>query len=224
LAVLASIGLFDYLRHRYRLSPKWQRLLPYSAVVFCAVAAVVVEWKQLTTAHAMAGLAIVVALGLLAMIYCEERRLAAWHLGAMFATVWLAAVGVQTFIMPVYDSYRAQTELANQINQAVTPGEQLYMLDLPENQITYYLRPHVVRLDRVADFNPELAGAPGQDVFVLAPLRVAEELARRGETKELARCSQINSYLTARDRLVFLKFGRALAAQKSDRGQPKKLE
>jgi hypothetical protein len=53
---------------------------------------------------------------------------------------------------------------------------------------------------------------------------VAEKLARQGETREIARCSQINSYLTERDRLVFFSFERSETAQRAIVGESKKLE
>jgi 4-amino-4-deoxy-L-arabinose transferase-like glycosyltransferase len=224
LAVLAAVGGFDYLRHRYALGQRLRALLPLGIVVGCVAAAAAVELQHVTAAHAKAALVGLIGVGVLAMSYFESRRQAAWQLGAMFATAWLVAVGVQLFVMPVHDSYSAQTQLAQRVNDAVAPNQSLYMLDLPENQITYYLRPQVIRLDRLPEFELRVAEAASDWLFVLAPLRVAEKLARTGETHEIARCSQINSYLTERDRLVFLKFKRSETAQRTSAGESKKLE
>ena len=157
------------------------------------------------------------------MLYFEGRRLAAWQVGAMFATAWLVGVGVQLFVMPGYDSYRAQAQLAQRVNGVIPPEQPLYMLDLPDNQITYYLQPPIVRLDKDGEFDARAATSSNDQVFVLAPLSVAETLARRGETREIARCSQINSYMTERDRLVFLSFQRSETARTEAR-EPVKLE
>ncbi len=199
-------------------------LLPMAFVVLCAAAAVGVEVSQMSAAHAVAALVGLIGAGVLAMSYFESRRQPAWQVGAMFATAWLVAVGVQLFVMPLHDSYRAQTQLAQQVNDVVAPHQPLYMLDLPDNQITYYLRPQVVRLDKLADFGPRVDAASNDWLFVLAPLRVAEKLARTGETREIARCSQINSYMTERDRLVFISFKRSQAAQRTPGTESKRLE
>ena len=95
------------------------------------------------------------------------------------------------------------------------------MLSLPDNQITYYLHPQITRLDQPKKFEPMAPKAANDWLFVLAPLHVAEKLARQGETREIARCSQINSYLTERDRLVFLSFKRSETARRTARATPR---
>ena len=225
LAVLAAVGWFEVAAvspssercGRVRRCPcswwsgAWPASWPWSRAISTAM-------------HAVAALLGLMLVGLLVMFYFEWRRQAVWQLTALFATAWLVAVGEHLFVMPVHDSYRAQAELADNINHVVPSGQSLYMLELPDNQITYYLHPQVVRLDLQAEFTRDVSAAAGESTFVLAPLRVAEKLRHAGEVQEIARCSQINSYLTEADRLTFFRFKRAETAQCSPAPGVKKLE
>jgi 4-amino-4-deoxy-L-arabinose transferase-like glycosyltransferase len=216
LTILAAMGLMQYLTMRYRLRRPRLGLLAALTVAGSATAIVIIERLQVKSYHGIAALVAVVGIGLLAAMYCEARRRAVWQIGAMLATAWCVAVGVQLWVIPGHDSYRHQVELAARINRAVPEGKTLYMLTLPDNQITFYLQPHVTRIDTAIYFADQAEHDTPQEYFVLAPIHVAEMLCERGEGKLLDRASDINSrYMTERDRLTFLQWKPTASAARS---------
>jgi 4-amino-4-deoxy-L-arabinose transferase-like glycosyltransferase len=205
LTILASMGLVEYLAMRYRAQRPRRGLLAALTVVGSAGAIIVVEQLQIKGQHAFAGLIAVLGVGMLAAIYCEARRKPVWQVGALLGTVWCVAVGVQLWVIPSHDSYRHQVELAARINHAVPAGKTLYMLHLPDNQITYYLQPPLKRVDTETYFTAQAEREAPREYYILAPIHVAEMLAGLGESSILDRASDINSrYMTERDRLTFL--------------------
>ncbi|HWC88508.1 MAG TPA: hypothetical protein VG433_02605, partial [Pirellulales bacterium] len=213
LTILAAMGLVQYLAMRHRLRRPRLGLLAGLTVAGSAAAIVVVERLQVKGHEAIAGLIAVVAVGLLVAMYCEARRRAVWQIGAMLATIWCVAVGVQLWVIPDHDSYRHQVELAARINRAVPEGKTLYMLTLPDNQITYYLQPPLTRIDTAIYFADQAEHDAPQEYFVLAPIHVVEMLCQRGEGKLLDRAADINSrYMTERDRLTFIAWKPATTA------------
>ncbi|HEY5311755.1 MAG TPA: glycosyltransferase family 39 protein [Pirellulales bacterium] len=217
LTILATIGLVQYLTLRYRARRPRLGMLAVLTVSAAIAAVVMIEQTRIQFHDAVAGLVAMIAVGLLIAIYCEARKRVVWQIGAMLATVWCVGVGVQLWLIPGHDSYRHQAELAARINRAMPPGKTLYMLNLPENQITYYLQPPLRRIDTPSYFTEEVERQPHNEYFVLAPIHVAEMLHQRGEAHVLRVATEINSrYMTERDRLTFFVWKpAALAAQSS---------
>ena len=142
--------------------------------------------------------------GLLVAIYCESRRNIVTILSVVFATVWIVEASVLAFVMPRFDSYRDQTLLADRTNQRVPPGEPVYLVRLPESQISYYLRPALRRYDDPQAFSGWLASTTGP-VYALAPEFVVDDLISVHEVEVLDRCASINRFLTPRDRLTLVR-------------------
>jgi hypothetical protein len=128
------------------------------------------------------------------------NRWPAGRLAALFTFLWLGAVGVQCLAMPNFDSYRDQAAFARRINGLIGDAP-LFLVGLPENQITYYLRPPLVRVDDPSELPARLAGCTGH-LFVLAPHRYYEHLARLGPVHEVDRCDSIRKIMAIPDRLT----------------------
>ena len=206
LAVLAAVGAVEHLRWRYSLAQP--RILAWAMLTIVGFTAAItaVELNHTKHAHAISSLLFVALSGVLAMQWCEHCRWPARHLGAMFATIWLVAVGVQLGVMPAHDSYRPQTEMAHRIEQLMPLGQTLRMYVLPENQITWYLHMPIERRDRGAGLVEELEAKATEPLYILGPLHLEQALAQHGTSQELVRCTGLNSYLTERDRLVFFRW------------------
>lgn len=205
LTILAAIGLVEYLSRRYRTDRPRLGMLAVLTIGAAAAGIVIVERAKIQFHDAAAVLIATIAVGVLAAIYCEARRQAAWQIGVLLGTVWCVGVGVQLWIIPGHDSYRHQTELAARINRVIPAGKPLYMLNLPDNQITYYLDAPVTRIDTPTNFIVPAEHSEPREYFVLAPIHVAQTLSGQGQATVLDMAAEINSrYMTERDRLTFL--------------------
>jgi 4-amino-4-deoxy-L-arabinose transferase-like glycosyltransferase len=203
IAILAAQGLLDYMSRRSKTANTRNLLLSLATVVGCGAAIVLVLQSRVRGLHEIAALIALLGVGLLVLIECERRRRIAAGLTTLFATAWLLGTGVQLFVFPQHDTYLPQTELADRINRIVPAGETVYMVGLPENQITYYLDRPVVRIDDPAKFRPADVG-PHRDLFVIAPQFVAHEVAASVHADVVDRCTYLNSYLTEQQRLTFI--------------------
>ncbi|HEX4132346.1 MAG TPA: glycosyltransferase family 39 protein [Pirellulales bacterium] len=206
LALLGAYGGSEYLKWRYRTGAARTGWMAAGLAIGSAAAAGVALRMNDCYPHVLAALLILMGVGLVAAVAFERRRWLVGELAAVFGTIWLISVGVQTWIMPSHDTYRAQAELAGRINQRIGADEPIYMLNLRDNQITYYLHPQVVRLDDEQEFPERLAANGANAAWVLAPRHVAEQLVAAGGAETLDRCPYLNSYLTERDRLTFLRW------------------
>ena len=110
--------------------------------------------------HVIAALIGIVGAGLLAITYLEFRRWWTARLVAVFATTALAIIVTLSFIMPYHDSYRCHTELAERTNAAIPEGTPLYLTGIYEDQIVFYLRPPLVRVDELSRLPARTDGEP----------------------------------------------------------------
>ncbi len=212
LTILAAAGLLGHLASRYRSRRPMHGWLALLTVVGCSAGAVVVHLTQPKGAAGIMILIGLLCLGLLLMTYLEARRKQNGELAAMFGTAWVLIVGVQTLVMPHHDSYRPQTELARRINDVVPADTTLYMLNLPDNQITFYLKPRLRRIDDFRRFPSELGNDPSGELYVLAPRFVVEGLADLGSVDVLDQASKLSRYMTAEDRVTLVRLTRPAAA------------
>jgi len=142
--------------------------------------------------------------GLLATLCLEHFHSPAAHLAGTFATVWLVAVGVLGFVMPHHDSYREETQFARRVDALVPDGEPLYLVDLYENQVYYYLKPPLVRVDDPGQLAARV-GPGGGDVYLLAGEETGRARAGLGRLEVLDQCPNRRWYLAGRGRLTLFR-------------------
>jgi 4-amino-4-deoxy-L-arabinose transferase-like glycosyltransferase len=198
-SVLLAVALVDYLRRRHRgpsRSYGWFYLL---IVAGCGIAIAAVWWGQPRGATAICALVAALAPALLLITWLESRRLFAAHLGAIMATCWLAIAGVFVFIMPKHDTYLDQSRLAERINRLTPPGQPVYMLEMPDSQITYYLEKPVVRLDLRTQFLNRLPANAEGEYYVLGPRKIFAELEAAGQLRILDRSERLIGYMQPAD-------------------------
>jgi hypothetical protein len=94
------------------------------------------------------------------------------------------------------------------VNTVVPSGGKLYLLRLPENQVTYYLTPKLVRVDVAEEAVATVAAAQTPQLYALAPEFLAHDLSSLGKLEVLARCASVNRYLKPNERMTFIRLTR----------------
>lgn len=186
LSILGALGLLDLLDRRETRSKLHFSLVALLTTVGCAAGAVVVERLGPDGAHAIAALIGMVGVGLLAVIYLEFRRWWTARLVAVFATAGVAIVVVLSLIMPYHDSYRCHTELAERTNAAIPDGTPLYLTGICEDQIVFYLRRPLLRVDDLSRL-PAIVPRETGEFYAIGRASTASDLARLGDVETLDR-------------------------------------
>jgi len=174
-------------------------------VAACAAAAVVVAITRPALAVAATVILAVCAILLTASVFLERRRQPVATLACMFAAAWAVGVGVRVWIMPQFDVYRDQAAFARRVSREFPAGEPLYVVGLPEIQVTYYLRPRLVRFDRPEAFTDHVRREAGGIYHVLAASGSLPALAEVGTVTERGRCPTMHAALRSRGRLTWAK-------------------
>ncbi|MBL8828278.1 MAG: glycosyltransferase family 39 protein [Planctomycetaceae bacterium] len=213
LAVISARALVDHLQWRKRATQHWT-LLSIAAIVAGVTAAWIVIGKLpriSSDERNMIGVALAfVAVGMTVVLWYERQRHIRGQCIASFATAWCVSLVVQIGIIPFHDSYRHQTEFAAVLNEQW--GERaarmtLYLVGLPENQVTYYLRPRLEGENDPLVFLRQVARRPHeQPLDVLGPRWVFELLDQYGEVTQPQHCPQMNRYQTEVDRLTLFRW------------------
>jgi len=219
LVIAAAVGLHEYLLRRQRTPGK---LLPWAigASALAGIAAVAfLEWKRPADAHAMAGIAAIVAIGGTAALCFDRARRWRPQMIATFGTLWLAVVGVQAFVMPSHDSFRPLAELGRRTSDFVPDGTTVHLLNLPEVQIPYYIGRPQRRWDHLETFDPKAAAeasgpmAKRSEVFVITSRDLLETLQQKvGPVEVLDSATRKAHHTFDRDRLVLVRIGVASEA------------
>ena len=205
MSIAAAVGLVEYFHWRQRRPyPLWA-FWSILTIVSCIAGVVVVQRLQPAASMAISGMIALLGAGLLAIIAMERQRNIPAQLAMVFTLAWLMVAGVHSYVMPHHDTYRDQTILAGRINAALSDDQRVYMLGLPDCQITYYLQQPVTRIDDHREFLARLPAMPGTAVHALAPEWIAEELAQAGKTTVLDRCDSITRWMKPRDRLTLIE-------------------
>ncbi len=218
LTIIAALSLLGYLRYRHGSGARAH--LAEAALIAGSVVSglIAVRIFQPRGADTISVLTLVLGAGLLLATWFEYRRQMTQALVTIFATTWLTISGALSLVMPHHDSYREQTLMAERINQAVPAGHKLYLLQmLPngENQITYYLKPPLKRVDEPADFAGVLA-AEGNELYVLAPQLASVHLSHLGTVDVLDSCPACRKQKET-DRLTLFKLSRPTALSLTER-------
>jgi hypothetical protein len=221
LSIVGALAIAAYIRRRQRMSAWLHVTTTAFGLAICAAAALALPRWWPAGADVVTVLMLLLAAGLLLTNFFAFRRLTSPALAAVFATCWLLIAGVLSFVMPHYDSYRDQALLAARTNRIVPEKTALHLVRLPENQIAYYLSPHVERFDAPDEFVANIR-VQDREIFVLAPESLREELVELGNVVVLDRCATVNRYLRESDRLTLMRVtpdAQRLAAVKKRRNR-----
>jgi 4-amino-4-deoxy-L-arabinose transferase-like glycosyltransferase len=200
LTIAAAMGLDFFARQQ---ASRKQALVWPWFLAGCAVAAFIVP--SLPAIQKPMRLPIVELIGIIAVgglisFYCEKIRRPDGLIAAYLLTALTIALGVQTWIMPLQDDFKFQSDFARAANGLVPPGKTIYMLGAREEeqeaQYAYYLRFPMRRLTSVAEL-------PVNDnpIYAIAPSGMQEELSNVGNINILEQCKGLRQKETQTNRL-----------------------
>jgi 4-amino-4-deoxy-L-arabinose transferase-like glycosyltransferase len=206
LSVLAAIGMCQLWYARRIVETRLRVVLVATSIVAVAIVAVAIAGSDLPSPAVLATTLVLVTTGILAALWLRDRAAYAPGLGLLFASGWLLFVSVEGVVAPHYDSYRSQRELAQRVNHQHRHDAPLYLVHLPENQVTYYLQGALVRIDKEEPFVEHLVKQASASATALVPAYIAERLRRYGEVQKLDRCETIESHTPPRAQLTCIHF------------------
>lgn len=187
-AWLAAVGLVDVL-NRIRVMPG--RVAAGASILTCvawSLAMVFVsDADQLRGRGPILAVLTVAGVGTCALIGWVWRRPLHVQLSGLLGLVWLLVAGTFAWVIPHYDVYSQQMAFARRVD-ALTPADApVYMVDLWEDQLAWYLRQPLVRVDEVAAISDRVLG---EAAYLVVPQGTLAQLASRAHVAVIER-SQI---------------------------------
>ncbi len=210
LTMIGAVAMIRYFRWRQSVAGKWHIAGVFAGVVGASAGVIAILATQPEGYALIVGLIVAMGGMVLTMIYFESRGRILPELIAVFAGTWVIGTGGLFLVASHHDSYRDATTLAERANNIVPGDAPLYEVALAENQITYYLKPPVVRVDRIAEFDgSQIGGGPW---YVLAPKFLEHQLAASGRVHILDRCDSIRRYNNEDERITLFRVDREITA------------
>lgn len=188
LSIAMAIGLIDWIwiqEHR----PIAPRRLSAILIVLSAGTGVVLTaaLKRPVLPHAVPMIIGVVGIGLLITLYLEgegkKRRLAS--VASLFATVALAIVWADFALVPIFKANPASRQFSERINHLLI-NDTLHLVDFGTDDLVWYLRVPLRRIDDAAQFSEQTA-APPQGLIALTRQRTLPGLSQKFRVEQLDR-------------------------------------
>lgn len=174
-ALFSAIGLWDFVERRRQATARpWRRLPLLVNVGLGAAAILVMNVANLRGREPILALIAVAAGASWLIAWLEHRRQPRAQLAALFGLMWLVAAGTFQFVIPHYDRYSQLSEFARRVNDLRPADVPVYMVDLKEDQLTWYLQRPLVRVDEPDELDKS------RDMYLLAPRELMELLAQAG--------------------------------------------
>ena len=174
-----------FVKRGFRLPP----LIAITLILAGCAAVAAIFWNiHPVIAPAVTVILIIFAALLIVTVLLDHQRRATMMLVCLFGTFWILAVGLHAFAARHFDVYSVQTKLAQRVNTKAEPEREFYLLDLPENQIIYYLRPPLINCRDVEELSQRIATQPAGFIDVLASESSAAQLAQLGQLLEIDGC------------------------------------
>jgi 4-amino-4-deoxy-L-arabinose transferase-like glycosyltransferase len=211
LLMAAAVQLCAYLQSRATKASRGSLALSVVGLLACTVAAILLATSEIKIASGLLVLVAILALGIAGIAWCEYRRWLDRQVAVGFGVLWLLVAGVWIVVMPSQDSYRGNWELAHRANQQIPTDKPVYLVELTEDQIVYYLQSRAVWLYTREQLLERLAQSPDQEAYVLTPEYVAQELAQQDHGQVLDRCETLRRSMAPRDRITLVKMPRPSA-------------
>jgi 4-amino-4-deoxy-L-arabinose transferase-like glycosyltransferase len=139
LVVASAVGLDEYLKRRETTKNPWLPWLALSGVVAAVAGAAVVSSREVSAASGIVAVLAIAATAVALAAVCESRRRLSAQVAVLFAGMWLAAVGVQSWIVPASDTFRPLADMGRRIASHTPEEATIHVVGLPEVQIPYYI-------------------------------------------------------------------------------------
>jgi 4-amino-4-deoxy-L-arabinose transferase-like glycosyltransferase len=193
LAILGAVGLLQYIDYQRRkaASQPWPPLL---ILLLVALSITIISFYIKMIRPVLP--AVVVMMGWLffggfAVLYAEYKRAATRELFYIFLTAWGMIIFAVIGIVPAFDDYKLDADLARSANDRVPNGEMIYIID-PEPQVephsAWYLRQPIRRFRDVNDFLSNVPARSGQTVYVITNTPQSNAMSQRGAVQTILRC------------------------------------
>lgn len=115
-----------------------------------------------------------------------------------FAAIIVTVLLIEATVLPKYDLYAGQTRFARRLNAKCGNEAEICLVEVPNPQVIYYLRPPIRRFDHERDFVEWLGSRPANGPLVVVfPPRLAPALADLGDVHELDRETKSRNALAA---------------------------
>jgi 4-amino-4-deoxy-L-arabinose transferase-like glycosyltransferase len=176
LSILAALGL---VRLEAIVRPAAVRTAFIGGVVALLACCGAAVWGLSGRSALMTAVAPALAAGAIGSFVLAVTRLKNWRRGsvpAVFATAWVVVVLVQSLVMPLYDRYRPQTELAQQLESRRGREETVDFVALIDPQVVWYVVGPRSFTRSVEDYVSKIAteDRPGERLVVLPELCLKE--------------------------------------------------
>lgn len=201
---------------------KWRNPIWLFGLCWLTPGLILLSTSRFKSAHYPAPLLppLLMAAAVQLMTYLQTRRWLDRPVAVGFGALWLIVAGVWFVVMPSQDSYRGNWELAHRANDQIPADQPVYLVELTEDQIVYYLHSHVVWLLSRDQLLERLSQSSAPEVYVLTPEYVAEALTRQDQGKVLDRCETLRRSMKPRDRITLVKLPRPNAPVASSAPAP----
>jgi 4-amino-4-deoxy-L-arabinose transferase-like glycosyltransferase len=207
LAIPGAVGLFQYIDYQHQRTKP--HLWPAVLILLAICAAITIGSFYIEMIRPVLPV-IVIIMGLLffggfAALYAEYKRAANRQLFYILLTAWGMIIFVLVGIVPAFDDYKLDADLARSANLRVPDGETIYIID-PEPKVephsAWYLRQPIRRFRDVNDFLVNVPARAGQTVYVITNTPQSNAMAQRGAVETLLRCK--TNPLTSKTRDLIL--------------------
>ncbi|RKY10073.1 MAG: hypothetical protein DRP66_00595 [Planctomycetota bacterium] len=181
-------------------------------LIVAAAVGIFIVWQARPDIMALMTIGILGCVGLLiTATFLDYHRRPRSTLVALFATFWLVGVFVQAFVIQHFDSYRHQAELGKRVNTQVTETETLYTVNIYIDQILFYLRRPVRRIDTIEAFSNEVRQNPADDYYIVTAAGDVEKFRSLGNVQLLDQVEKPRPRQTEKEKLVFIRLQTGLA-------------
>ena len=177
-SIALAAGLVVWLRWQYT-RPLLNRMASSIALVAIAAgASILLSQAHLPLSPAIPIAVVMVAsMGILIVLWLEERRKLAAELTVLFLTLAAGVVMGDLLIIPRIPLNRARFAFANEINAIVPAGVPLPLVGFGTDEISWYLRQPLLRIDNLNDFVQQQPIAT--PTYVVTRKKALDDLAQR---------------------------------------------
>src|SRR5258706_6805577 len=193
LAILGALGLLQYIDHQHRKATS--HLWPAVLILLLVCMSITIAGFYTKPIKPVLPV-IVVMMGLLffggfAALYAEYKKAVNRQLFYIFLTTWGMIIFVLIGIVPAFDDYKLDADLARSANVRVPQGETIHIID-PVPQVephsAWYLRQPIRRFRDVHDFLSNVPTHRGQTVYVITNNAQSTAMSQHGAVETLLRC------------------------------------
>jgi 4-amino-4-deoxy-L-arabinose transferase-like glycosyltransferase len=190
LSIVAAFGIDELIWSKWPRGRWYYKGLAAATAVCGGAAAVVILAlrSRLPAAGAISILVAVASLGLLAALYLQWRQRPAPAAAALFAVVWVASVGANLTVVPHFQTYLSQTEMARRIDARLKDNQPIFLMGLHPSQIVWYLSMPLIEVRDVRQLGAAASRSGGGTILVLAQRSAMEELAKLGSVTVADSC------------------------------------